>query len=795
MKRTEAIRSVTPAEFAPGKTFLEEGYEYPLKGAIGQILAAPNVLSRDSTWRVEYRISEDSPAFHPEMAKRLTSIPDDQKQFVDKAREKLETFASRDGVHADAQLIAMLFLKKWPEILGEPFLLRSRDEEGCQIKFFGWGEAATDGGAVAETSYLGGITSSVPEAGTESVGAVDFPSGKGAGGSPGIGPSSHDAESGFGANGEKGGDSTESRGVGGGPPHTVVVESRRNWFPWLFALLFLIVLLVFLLTRPGCGLLGVPAQHVGGVEQSQSPGGSSGGTRGSEYPSSEPDDHKGIAPADSQSRNGTTPDTQPGSRAVEAEGKSEGGWPADSGTSKEGINAGEGSEPSGVSTENSPKSDSKSAGPQDEPQRDDSRNGGTGTSPGASVPANAGNSAERPTGGGTEHPSVDDVKQQTSPEIGPKSPTAGQEHKNTPGQPEGDDVDEDPDGAEPVRDGSEAPSEDLDGVPPEGTGQLGGDDKDGSLAKSRTQAGKPQSESEEIERDQLPAESPATSEERASGDTGGAERSSEGQGGSSVGSVGVGEKRDNVPLGESGERSAPSATEDNLEGENEAGGKAVGPADSVAPESVGTPATEFTGKESSVGEDAATDHGVSPYGAAKEDLGSLSPTGDGAPKEESEPVQSLSAGDSAESLQPSDQKHEVDDGGTPLEPSDEDTHGTADGGGNDGVAGEPGNDRPEASEVDGKKDDSGPDANLADLLEKATALGGLTPPLEFVWRIEETSRALEVGANMKDVVGLQPQDPRSNKTQQVAVDYRLIIRGNGGEEFDAGIVRVRYESE
>ena len=84
---------------------------------------------------------------------------------------------------------------------------------------------------------------------------------------------------------------------------------------------------------------------------------------------------------------------------------------------------------------------------------------------------------------------------------------------------------------------------------------------------------------------------------------------------------------------------------------------------------------------------------------------------------------------------------------------------------------------------------------MNELIEKARVLGGLAPPLEFVWRIENTTRALENGANLDDFVGLQPADPRSNKALPVAVDYRLIIRGKDGDDYNAGIVRVRYESE
>ena len=86
------------------------------------------------------------------------------------------------------------------------------------------------------------------------------------------------------------------------------------------------------------------------------------------------------------------------------------------------------------------------------------------------------------------------------------------------------------------------------------------------------------------------------------------------------------------------------------------------------------------------------------------------------------------------------------------------------------------------------------DPDFIALLQRAKALGGLAAPLQFTWRIQEASRELEDGAQKGDYVGIHPRDPRSNRTLPVVIDYRLIIRGNQGEEFDAGIVRVRYES-
>ena len=853
MKKSDAIRSVTAAEYAPGKTFLVEGYEYPLKGAMGQILAAPIALSRGETWRVEYRVSEGASAFHPEMAKPLTIIPDDQKHFVEKARLALEDLATRDGVHADARLIAIRFLENWPKILGEPFLLRSEDGDGCRIKFFGWGEASAPKGTVpSETIFappaLGrGISRPLGINGGEySDGSKDSALGTG---DDGIASGGNSGVPGAGGVSGSGG-----QGAGGFGSGTIFVESRRNWLQWFIALLVLIVLLIFLLSRPGCGVIGNGNRIAG--PGGQTPGRSNGSVApdsagGAEF---NPRSGESASPADSvKSHDG-------GSGSVDS------GWtrPSDPDTKadlRDGYsppeNEDDASSGSPEDSELGAREELDPVGPRssEEAPREPSSNGpgGQPSVPSSEPPitrsdSSAGRSpSETPKPSGSATGQALNKESSTTPGKTGVAPSDGISDKSEDAPPLDESRRPDEEGREELSKGSGAKHGDAEsgasgaeGLSNEGHeagstsgpgegGQSKGSNEGSELGSSAVQT----SDADDV--DVHPTESGRTAPTGHTLDGGDnvseplqdpkSGKTQDGSGEIDHAQVEDGSRRPGrEPVGGLGGESFPKTTggedggsEGLIQSGDESSGKSTaaegsdeGLESSASPVDPGEPAggtgDMVAGEQASGGPPQADEmelpsnpdsHGDqerwSPASGDSESEPGL-PAND-EPAEEGDGSSSTlhpaeGSNENSDKVDPRDLSEEKSASGYSGAPSIEENSVSPDfGGAEEGSPVDPG--VPEKQEEKPNR----PDNSLNELIEKARVLGGLAPPLEFVWRIEKTSRALENGANLADIVGLQPADPRSNKALPVAVDYRLIIRGKDGDDYNAGIVRVRYESE
>lgn len=828
MKRSEAIRSVTPGEYAPGKTFLEEGYEYPLKGAIGQILATPKVLSRASSWRVEYRISEDSPPFHPEMAKRLASIPEDQIQFVEKARARLEDLATRPGVHADARLIAGHFLENWPHILGEPFLLRSQDEEGCQIKFFGWGEASSETGASTGSSFVTGIAPVLGAAGSEVVGSSSSSRG-GATGKPLGEDAGHGDPKLGGAFSEMGGQSPGGDGADNGPLRTVAFQSRRNWFPWLVILLMLILLLIFILSRPGCGLVGDSNRNDTGANQLQGPGSSPGEILEPDDPVVDLDDQSPRSRgSDSQQPFGdriqetdSMPDSddnaslpgdtsvKPDSSASDVDRLGGGDQPSGADGTGSGPDGGENGHPPVGSFHGRPQADQESNGLLEEIQRGSTSSGGKGALPEPPLPEDDKTSLGQTDGIGTETSSRDSSMPVGDSGAILRSPDAEQHTEMNPAQREGeDDLSDEPVVGATPKVSPEAVNEAPDSYPLEGIKHRTGNGQEGDTKRSGSLEDKNHGDSREAELEQPRSGFPAASGGPASEESTSLEPSSEEQDGSYTGPDGSSARIDGLPPGAESEQSALDEGTDDLKSETSVGGKPAIHDEPVVPEPSAIPLPDVP-NTITVHDEAGNSEQADISRPENNEL--YPPTGPGGPERSVEPdsIRSISSDESAEESPSKDSDHSVNDremqreldGVRSTEYSDDSGGegevpvGSADHEGNAGESRAPEGESPRTSVQDGSHENIDPEADLADLIQRAKSLGGLIPPLEFVWRIEHTSRELQGVENGQEVVGLQPRDPRPTKTLPVVVDYRLMIRGSGGDEFDAGIVRVRYESE
>ncbi len=854
MKKSDAIRSVKAAEYAPGKTFLVEGYEYPLKGAIGQILAVPKILSRGDAWRVEYRTADDSPPYHPEMAKPLTSIPDDQRQYVEKARAALEDLATRNGVHADARLIAAQFLENWPDILGQPFLLRSEDSDGCRIKFFGWGETTPTADGPGDATYV----APVPVTGgpvTTGVSGDQLPSDqpRSAAGSNG-GDTDRNIEGGYGPGGEgsaHGGQGSQSGGSGG-----VIVDARRNWWPWIILLLILLLILFYLLSRPGCGVIGERDGDAGMVLYP--PSGNDGTAEPDSTPKSAQDSHprNTTSPTDPLPGNDDRPEAndpdRPSSESPGQETVPRDPAPTpEGGSGSTGGRQDDGEQRSDVGGDSSTRSGEVLSGQQGhqegalKPPADEDRTQDKSPSMGSDEDGSgenaSGPTAQPPTGDAREGDLPDEVESGSGNDSSVPTPSDRQADENGSGSA--------PEAPRTERKaGVRGDSEDAPGSKGESasSGKTGstGDDRQDELPPVQEANQSPQQGQNGKEpgtegvAEQDAGESADRAGESGAASPGGdsepwrAGESADSRAGRTPSTPGDNEHERDVAEGLSSDTpSADSSEVRQVPAESESTGEPgtvpIEPqmdkgGESEQPESWpegGAPAEDSNGSKMVEDEPSeAEDGGQATAGPPESRKLSTPPDSipgvggnEGAPEAiESDPGSDSSSGRGAEveAISSDDQVTEGESNSTqrgdlpPGSRSDSDT-GEDQLGGDDQVGSNVSDQlNKDAGSAGGPIDQPEPEAEpdipaqrLGELIEQARVLGGLAPPLEFVWRIETTSRELEEGANQTDFVGLQPKDPRHNKALPVAVDYRLIIRGQDGEDYDAGIVRVRYEAE